>query len=244
MTSLPSKQQVALTFGGDAPLTMSSLEISELTGKEHKNVIRDIRAMLDELKKDGSDLSHVREDKDARGYTAMFHLDRELTDTLLTGYSIPLRRKVVARWHELEAKVAAPLQPPVALPDFTNPAIAARAWAEQFEAKAQAQQQLAVAAPKAQALDRIAQAEGDMCITDAAKDLGMKPRTLMAWLEKNRWVYRRGGASKPVAYQDRIQSGHLTHKVAAVQREDGTEKMVAQVIVTPKGLAKLAEVAA
>lgn len=98
-----------------AQLTMSSLEISELTGKEHKNVIRDIRIMLDELKKDGSDLSHVREDKDARGYTAMFHLNRELTDTLLTGYSIPLRRKVIARWHELEAKAAQP-QPTVALP--------------------------------------------------------------------------------------------------------------------------------
>ena len=243
MTNLPNKTQVALAFGSDAPLTMSSLEISALTGKRHDHVIRDIRAMLDALK-DAPDLGHVREDKDARGYTAMFHLDRELTDTLLTGYSVPMRRKVVARWHELEAKVAAPLQPPVALPDFTNPAIAARAWAEQFEAKEQAQQQLAIAAPKAQALDRIAQAEGDMCITDAAKDLGMKPRTLMAWLEKNRWVYRRGGASKPVAYQDRIQSGHLTHKVTAVQREDGTEKMVAQVIVTPKGLAKLAEVAA
>lgn len=86
---------------------MSSLEISELTGKRHDHVIRDIRAMLDALK-DAPDLGHVREDKDARGYTAMFHLDRELTDTLLTGYSIPLRRKVVARWHELEAKVAKP----------------------------------------------------------------------------------------------------------------------------------------
>lgn len=112
MTSLPSKQQVALTFGGDAPLTMSSREIAELTGKQHKDVIRDIRVMLDALQKDGADLRHVREDKDARGYTAMFHLDRELTDTLLTGYSIPLRRKVVARWHELESQVT---QPPVAL---------------------------------------------------------------------------------------------------------------------------------
>lgn len=111
MTST-SKTQVALAFGSDAPLTMSSLEISELTGKQHKHVIRDIRTMLDELEKDGPVLGHVREDKDARGYTAMFHLDRELTDTLLTGYSIPLRRKVVARWHELEAKAA---QPPVAL---------------------------------------------------------------------------------------------------------------------------------
>ena len=84
--------------------TMSSREIAELTGKQHKDVIRDIRVMLDALQKDGADLRHVREDKDARGYTAMFHLDRELTDTLLTGYSVPMRRKVVARWHELEAK--------------------------------------------------------------------------------------------------------------------------------------------
>ena len=70
--------------------------------------------MLNELSEDapdlgdGSDLSHVREDKDARGYTAMFHLNRELTDTLLTGYSAVLRRKVVARWHELESGARSP----------------------------------------------------------------------------------------------------------------------------------------
>jgi hypothetical protein len=49
-----------------------------LTRKRHDHVIRDIRAMLDALK-DAPDLGHVREDKDARGYTAMLHLDRELT---------------------------------------------------------------------------------------------------------------------------------------------------------------------
>lgn len=238
MTSLPSKQQVALTFGSDAPLTMSSLEISELTGKRHDHVIRDIRAMLDALK-DAPDLGHVREDKDARGYTAMFHLDRELTDTLLTGYSIPLRRKVVARWHELEAKVAAPLQPPVALPDFTNPAIAARAWAEQFEAKEQAQQQLAIAAPKAQALDRIAQADGELCITDTAKAIQMQPRKLFDWMQTNGWIFRRG--DKWIAYQDRIQSGYLTHRVTLVQRNDGTDKEVSNVLVTAKGQTKLAQ---
>lgn len=84
------------------PVTMSSREIAELTGKQHKNVIRDIRAMLEELSEDGSVLSHVHEEFDARGYTAAFHLPRREVEILLTGYSIPLRAKVIDRLHELE----------------------------------------------------------------------------------------------------------------------------------------------
>ncbi len=83
---------------------MSSSEIADLTRKLHKTYIRDIREMLDELKKDGSDVSHVREDLDSRGYASNLHLDRELTELLLTGYSVPLRLKVIRRLNELEAQ--------------------------------------------------------------------------------------------------------------------------------------------
>lgn len=93
--------------GGDA-VTMSSREIAELTGKLHAHVIRDIRTMLDALKDDPV-LDHVREDKDARGYTENFHLNRELTETLVTGYSIPLRHKVIRRLHDLEERAARPM---------------------------------------------------------------------------------------------------------------------------------------
>lgn len=88
------------------PVTMSSREIAKLTGKQHKDVIRDIRVMLEALAEDGADLRHVAEEKDSRGYTKQFHLDRELTETLVTGYSIPLRHKVIRRIHELEQKVS------------------------------------------------------------------------------------------------------------------------------------------
>ena len=237
--------------------TIVNSQVATMTSLQLLDLVNDTRAEFGESQvRHGDFAARCRDELDGEYYetfvvknqhgpaTEAIRMTADQCKLVAMRESKGVRRRVLARLNELEAKVAAPLQPPVALPDFTNPAIAARAWAEQFEAKEQAQQQLAIVAPKAQALDRIAQAEGDMCITDAAKDLGMKPRTLMAWLEQNRWVYRRGGASKPVAYQDRIQSGHLTHKVTAVQREDGTEKMVAQVIVTPKGLAKLAEVAA
>ncbi|WP_410525033.1 Rha family transcriptional regulator [Pseudomonas aeruginosa] len=98
------------TIGGQAA-TMTSREIAELTGKQHKHVIRDIREMLDALEKDGPVLGHVREEKDSRGYTENFHLDRELTETLVTGYSIPLRHKVIRRLHQLEEQVAQPAIP-------------------------------------------------------------------------------------------------------------------------------------
>jgi phage regulator Rha-like protein len=94
-------------------VTMTSGEIADLTGKEHKNVIRDIRTMLDDLKADGSDLSHVQEDKDARGYTACFKLPKRETLILVSGYSTELRARIIDRWQILEAKAAQPQ--PVAL---------------------------------------------------------------------------------------------------------------------------------
>lgn len=105
-----------LTVAGGVPLTMSSREIAELTGKEPSHVNRDIRAMLDALA-DDPELDHVREEKDARGYTAAFHLGRELTYTLLAGYSIALRRRVVARWQELEAQQTQAFAIPKSLPE-------------------------------------------------------------------------------------------------------------------------------
>lgn len=83
--------------------TMSSREISEITGKEISHIHRDIRTMLDELK-DDPELDHVSEDKDARGYTTCFHLPKSLTMTLVAGYSTKLRKAIIDRWQTLEAQ--------------------------------------------------------------------------------------------------------------------------------------------
>lgn len=81
---------------------MSSKEIAKLTGKMHKNVLRDIRETLSGI--DGSILSHEQYQEliDNRGYTSEYKLNHELTITLLTGYSVKARYKVIKRWQELE----------------------------------------------------------------------------------------------------------------------------------------------
>ena len=99
------------------PVTMSSREIAELTGKRHGDVIRDIRNMLAALG-DDANLRHVREETDSRGYTAAFHLPRREVEILLTGYSIPLRAKVIDRLHELEEQAkGAAFRVPQSLPE-------------------------------------------------------------------------------------------------------------------------------
>lgn len=86
--------------------TMSSREIAKLTGKRHDNVKRDIENMLNQLEKDIPSFEDIYLDSMKRQQTE-YHLDRVLTDTLITGYSISLRHKVIQRWHALEAKQAA-----------------------------------------------------------------------------------------------------------------------------------------
>lgn len=94
--------------------------------------------------------------------------------------------------------------------------------------------------PKAEALHRLSIADGSLCITNAAKDLQIRPKDLFSFLSANKWIYKRTGNSSWSAYQDKIQKGLLEHKTTIVNRSDGSEKITEQVRVTPKGLAKLA----
>lgn len=58
---------------------------------------------------DGSDLIHVETVKDSRGYVTEMRLNRDLTQTLVTGYNVPLRLAVIKRLNELEGQVAEPV---------------------------------------------------------------------------------------------------------------------------------------
>ncbi len=86
--------------------TMSSREIANVTGKRHANVKRDITAMLKELKLDVLSFEHIYLDGQNREQVG-YMLDREHTDCLLTGYSAPMRMKVILRWRELERQQGA-----------------------------------------------------------------------------------------------------------------------------------------
>ena len=101
---------------GASPLTMSSREIAELTGKEHPNVMRDIRGMLEELGEDALRFEDIYSDAYGRGQPC-FNLPKDLTITLVAGYNTKVRHAIVTRWQELEAQQAQSFAIPKSLPE-------------------------------------------------------------------------------------------------------------------------------
>ena len=83
---------------------MSSLEIAELTGKEHGHVMRDIRSMLESL---GGQSNFGASYKNSQNKEQpMYKLPYDETVCLLTGYDAKARMAVIKRWKELEAQQA------------------------------------------------------------------------------------------------------------------------------------------
>lgn len=90
----------------DQQQTMTSLEISEATGKEHGHVKRDISKMLTTIydilgDKDASSFGYIYMDSQNRSQTA-YRLPYDETICLLTGYDAKSRMAVIKRWQELE----------------------------------------------------------------------------------------------------------------------------------------------
>lgn len=233
MNALTKREPLSFIPVANGAQTMSSREIAHLTGKQHQHVRRDIEAMAEGLKIDPSIFGRIYRDarnREQREYA----LPRRECLILVSGYSVELRARIIDRWEDLERRERP------ALPDLNNPATLRLLLADYANDKIALEEQVAELVPKADALDRIATADGSMCITDAAKTLQVQPKAAFQFLRAHRWIYSRQGGGD-IAYQDKLASGLLEHKTTTIHRSDGSEKVTTQVRVTPKGLARLAK---
>lgn len=92
---------VSLVVDNTKPLTMSSRQIAEFVDKRHDNVVRDIRKMLNELEKDVLKFEGIYLDQYGREKIE-YHLDEEMTLTLVTGYDVKRRMIVIQEWKRLK----------------------------------------------------------------------------------------------------------------------------------------------
>ncbi|MEW2738066.1 phage antirepressor KilAC domain-containing protein [Providencia rettgeri] len=236
-------------------VTMSSREIAKLTGKRHDHVCRDIRTILVALL-GGKDADYSR-NPDLGYHTNQhvicsqydinnpnaweYHISRRYTEILITGYDIKRRTAVIDRLFELESasRNSTPVLP--SAKELALLVIQAEEEKERLQLEnKELEHQVEEMKPDVDALTRIAKAEGSLCVTDAAKQLQVKPKSLFDLMSHSKWIYRRLGTAW-IAYQDKIQQGLLEHKVTVVKSSTGEDKQVSQVRVTAKGLSKLAK---
>ncbi len=216
----------------NATQTMSSLEIAELTGKEHKNVLADIRIMLEGLNLSTAVFSAVYEAENKQKYTC-FKLPKRETLILVSGYSVVLRAKIIDRWQELESKQA-PQIPQSKLEWMQLAVEQEKALIAQQAVIDDQVEKLALAAPAVQFVERYVEAKSSKSLSDVAKVLGWKPQSFIKQLADDSIIFKRSGAWLP--YQDQIDNGRFT-----VTTGEANGHAFNQTRVEPKGVAWLAK---
>lgn len=220
--------------------SISSAEIAELVGSRHDSVKRTIERLVNQGVIESPPLVEIRTATNT-GTAFSFAGERGKRDSIVVvaQLSPEFTARLVDRWQELEARLATQQPDPM---EVLNDPAAMRGLLLTYADKVIAlEETVAEQAPKVAAHERIASADGSLCMRDAAKVLQIRPIDLRNWLIVNQWIYGRPGHQGWLAYQNRIQQGVMTHKVTTLLREDGTEKIVEQVRVTPKGLTRIGE---
>ncbi|MGL5280329.1 MAG: phage antirepressor KilAC domain-containing protein [Plesiomonas shigelloides] len=185
---------------------MSSVDLAKLcvgdSKDSHYNFMRKAEKVL------GSDAFvkfHERETYgNGNGRTILMLPEREAC-LMAMSYSYELQAKVYDAWHELKSKSVA------LLPDFNDPIAAARAWADAKEQALIAEKQLAIAAPKAEFVDKFVESSGLFGFRQVAKTLGVKENWLREFLQEQKIMYYLKG--KLTAYANHIDAGRFQSRV-------------------------------
>ncbi|QXC58681.1 phage antirepressor KilAC domain-containing protein [Vibrio mimicus] len=203
-------------------VTMSSREIAELTGKEHKNVLADIRKMLVEIQSAEKSAEYI----DGKGRPQpVILLNKEESLCLVAGYSAALRMAIIKRWQELEN--ANQFRIPQSLPEALQLA------ADLAKQNEQVSRQLAIAAPKAEFADHIALAKRGVLLGQFAKSIGLGPVTLFRIMRELKILIPQG-QSYNIPYQEFIDRGYFTIKQGTF--ETGEETRISNTpLITGKG---------
>lgn len=217
-----------------APRTMSSREIAKLTGKDHKNVLRDCNNLNTHYDEMG--LLKIEQGYFTHPYTGSqkhreYFLSRIQTFDLMTGYNTPLRIKINRRWEELEN--AQKTQLPQTYAD------ALRQLAAQVEESEKQKQLIAGQAPKALFADAVTTSKQSCLIGELAKILrqngiDMGQNRLFAWLRVKGFLCQSGERyNQPT--QRAMEMDLFEVKKTTINKPDGSILVSTTTKVTGKG---------
>ena len=225
---------------GESKQTMSSLEIAKLTGKPHNDVMKAIRAMEPSWEKvsQGKFSLSSRKVEQPNGGIREYPC-YELTKTeclyVATKFNDEARAKLVLRWEELEQKQRAQM---LQLPDFTDPAEAAMAWAKEYkekkvlaiENKKLEEENIQLAAENQELkhdknyLDLIMRSKALLTVSQIAQDYGMSGKALNKKLADMGIQYSING--QWILYAKYKDCGYVSSRSIDITRADGRPDVV------------------
>jgi Rha family phage regulatory protein len=223
---------------------MSSREIAELTGKEHRNVLAD----CDKLNENYHNLTlaeisagvYLHQNTGNQQHRE-YLLTRIQCLDLMTGYSTELRIKVNRRWEELESKKQL---------DFSSPEtvlMLAQNWKEEYDkrmaaeqAKAVLEKENAILFPKAELMDVVMATDSKIDIGQVAKILGLSygRNTLFKVLKEKGIFFSNRNEPK----QEYIDRGYFELKEKCIKLGSFGHRVIVKTLVTQKGLDFVAKI--
>ena len=198
-----------MTMTQVATLTMSSREIAELTGKRHDNVMVLCRSLRDMgVCPEIQETPYVNEQN---GQTYLeCRLGKRDSLVLIARISPEFTAAVVDRWQELEAQ-----QSPKVPQTYAQALLEAGRLAQLAEEQAQ---QLAMAAPKVEFVERFVQSSsGSKGFREVCKLLKANEAEFRAFAMDRRIMYRLGG--RLTAYQCHIDAGRFEVRAGVTESE-------------------------
>lgn len=217
-----------IPFGGNfnGPVTMSSRDIADLCEKRHDNVMADIAKMLTDIGKDALTFQGMYLDAYQREKPC-FNLPEDLVLTLVSGYRADLRYRIIKDLERLRTEKADG--------GFAIP----KSYPEALRLAAEQQEQIEAMRPAVAAMERLGASEGSVLPRIAAKALGMAEKKFFQWLHSHNWAFKQGKTWQ--AYSEKMKQGYLEHDTRTfIVEETGQERTKVQMLITPKGMARLA----
>lgn len=214
----------------DATATMSSLLIAEITGKNHKDVMRDIRSILEQAEIDERRFALTYKDAANRDQPC-YQLPRRECDLVVSGYSVKYRLAIIDRWQELEASQT------FSVPKTMGEAL--RLAADLQDALQVQTAQLAIAAPKVEFYDTVTESDS-VCQMAIAAQVAKLPFGRNTLFQKLREIgaFITGGERHNMPYQELVNRGLFTVNQRTIENpKTGAPIVIHTSYATQKGIA-------
>lgn len=227
---------------------MTSLQIAEITGKPHADVMKAIRKMEPAWSKINEGNFSLVDYQDKKGETRpCYSLNKEECLYIATKFNDEARSKLIKRWKELEEQYQNPSVPQNYL-EALKSLVKAEEEKQQLalENKKQQEQILTISKtnmelgnkitemlPKVSYYDKILQSNATMTVTQIAQDYGMSAMRLNKELESMRIQHKVRG--QWILFAQFLEGGYVHSRAVDILRSDGRHDVKYNTEWTTKG---------